>query len=121
MMAHGETLGLENNRVVEEIGRVPCEVTFRGKRVDSAQRMIVEQHENFHRLVIEFRGQPAQVCLDVSEVKSVEKWQQTPCQMRVLPDVEQGKASDVSRKLQRRDQLAPHGVEGYESVFDCLL
>lgn len=70
---HEETLGLENNCVVGEIGRVPCEETFPDKRVDSAQRKTVEQHESFHRLVIEFQGQPAQVYLDGSEVKSVEK------------------------------------------------
>lgn len=121
MTAHGETWGQGNNRVVGEIGRVPGEETFRDKQVDSAQRKTVEQHESFHRLVIEFQDQPAQVYLDVSEVKSVGKWQQTPCQMRVPIDVEQGKASDVSRKRQRRGQLALHGVEGYGSVVDCLV
>jgi len=41
--------------------------------------------------------------------------------MRVLVDVEQEKANDVSRKRQRRDQLALRGVEGYESVVVGLL
>jgi len=71
--AHGEKLAQESNRVVGEIGRAPCEETVPDKRVDSAQRKTVERHESFHRLVIEFQGQPAQVYLDVSEVKSVEK------------------------------------------------
>lgn len=71
--AHGETSGQENNRVVGVTGRVPYEEAFRDKRGDSALRTTGEQHESFQRLVIEYQGQPAQVYLDVSEVKSVEK------------------------------------------------
>lgn len=119
--APGETSEQESNRVVGASGRVPYEEIVRDKRVDSAQRKTVERHESFQRPVIEYQGQPAQVYLDVSEAKSVEKLQQTPDRMRALIGVEQGKASDVSRKRQHRDRLALRRVEGYGSVVDCLL